>query len=357
MSEKWTSMEKENNLNIVTVFVNNLPPSVYRRWVWQIFFHHGKVVDVFIPKKKNVNGRCFGFVRFASRDDATRAVKNLNGAWLLDYRLSVNFARFSPRVNFWKKSDNNRNALGRISQKGEEKISENAQHKGKSVHQGISLEEEIEKPRQVQQQKSYLKALVGSSPEVNLITEEGMVQELNGVEEKVTSTSPENAPVLGHSRFCVGEIDIEALHKLEKCLIGTAKNFCEAKVGSDFLISSGISEVSVKKYSGNQFLIEFKNDEARNKLELQNWAPLKEWFCVLQPWSVSLQPQSRLTWVNVFGVPLHVWNYSTFQNIASLWGEIISFDDNTFKFQDFCKGSMQILTKQMGRIEEVITLK
>ncbi|XVF09640.1 hypothetical protein REPUB_Repub07fG0111500 [Reevesia pubescens] len=330
------SRQVSTSNTICTVFVNNLPPSVYRRWVWHIFLHHGKVVDVFIPKKRNVNGRCFGFVRFASKEDAGRAVKNLNGAWLIDYMLNVNFARFKPRVEFWKKSDINKVAADRDIQEWNEKNPGNAQAIDKNASLEVRVEEELGKPYKAQH-KSYLKALVGpssSTQKEQIVAEEALKQATTGL-----------------------EVDVEAMHNLERCLIGTTKNFCEAKGVHDLLKSCGVLEVSVKKISGNQFLIEFENDEARNKLKLQDWAPLKDCFCILQPWSGSFHAQYRLTWINVFGVPLHVWNYSTFHNIANLWGEVISFDDNTSKFQDFGKGSMQILTSQMGRIEELVTLK
>ncbi|XVF38651.1 hypothetical protein REPUB_Repub20aG0120800 [Reevesia pubescens] len=305
---------------IFTVFVNNLPPSVYRRWVWQIFLHHGKVVDVFIPKKRNVSGRCFGFVRFASKEDAARAVKNLNGAWLLDYRINVNFARFNPRVDSWNESDKSKEAMGRSIPKWDGKDPESIQNMGKRVSQEARIEEELGKPCQAQH-KSYLKALIGSSSrssEEQLIAEEGLNQEMNGHKTKSTSIGPEKTSGPCKLRSCIGEVDVEAMHNLESSLIGTAKKFYEAKGVLDSLKSCGVLEVSVKKISGNQFLIEFENDEVGNKLEMQEWAPLKEWFCMLQPWSVSTHSQSRRTWVNVFGVLLHVWNYSTFQNIASL---------------------------------------
>ncbi|XVF31122.1 hypothetical protein REPUB_Repub16aG0118500 [Reevesia pubescens] len=91
---------------VSTVFVNNLPSRVYWRWVWLIFQYHEKILDVFIPKQMNVNGRRFGFVRFSGMEDTHRVVNVLNCAWLMDYRLNVNFARYNSRVVSWKKVDN-----------------------------------------------------------------------------------------------------------------------------------------------------------------------------------------------------------------------------------------------------------
>ncbi|XVF17804.1 hypothetical protein REPUB_Repub10bG0155800 [Reevesia pubescens] len=51
-------------MDVTSVFINNIPKQVHWRWLWRIFSHHGKVVDVFIPKKCSKSGRRYGFVRF-----------------------------------------------------------------------------------------------------------------------------------------------------------------------------------------------------------------------------------------------------------------------------------------------------
>ncbi|XVE98359.1 hypothetical protein REPUB_Repub03eG0099600 [Reevesia pubescens] len=64
---------------------------------------------------------------------------------------------------------------------------------------------------------------------------------------------------------------------------------------------------------------------------------------------------SRFTWLKCVGVPLHAWNY-TFCNIIDLWGELISIDDKTLSFDEFCHGFVIILTYQVQKIDEVIEL-
>ncbi|XVF20745.1 hypothetical protein REPUB_Repub12eG0029500 [Reevesia pubescens] len=96
------------NGEVSTVFVNNIRSRVHWRWLWRIFQNQGTVVDVFIPRKRSSRGRKFGFVRFVSKDDANRAVKMLNGAWRLDFRLGVNLARFNSRSNYYRKVQTSR---------------------------------------------------------------------------------------------------------------------------------------------------------------------------------------------------------------------------------------------------------
>ncbi|XVF31026.1 hypothetical protein REPUB_Repub16aG0109900 [Reevesia pubescens] len=96
-------IQRRQNDVISTVFVSHSPPRVHWRSLCNIFNHHGRVVDVFIPRKRSGMGHRFGFVRFGSKVEVVNAMRSLNGAWLLDFKLSVNMARFNPRAEFWRK--------------------------------------------------------------------------------------------------------------------------------------------------------------------------------------------------------------------------------------------------------------
>ncbi|XVF15627.1 hypothetical protein REPUB_Repub09cG0170500 [Reevesia pubescens] len=85
---------------------------------------------------------------------------------------------------------------------------------------------------------------------------------------------------------CLGEVDVEAMHKLEKCLIGTTMDYYESRTIMEIFRISGVFDITVKKISGRQFLIEFEDDEVRNTMESQGWTWLKEWFIDIEPWSI-----------------------------------------------------------------------
>ncbi|KAK8689320.1 hypothetical protein V6N13_088041 [Hibiscus sabdariffa] len=67
------------------------------------FAHHGDVLDSFIPQNKSKSGKRFGFIRFATRADAARAITRLNGFMLFGFRVSVSYARFNDRTKYWRK--------------------------------------------------------------------------------------------------------------------------------------------------------------------------------------------------------------------------------------------------------------
>ena len=82
-------------MNSYTVFVDNLPMSMTTSWLWQICGFEGRVVDVFLSRKKRASKPFpFAFVRFLNKQDATEAITNLNGLRVRGCSLEVKEARY-----------------------------------------------------------------------------------------------------------------------------------------------------------------------------------------------------------------------------------------------------------------------
>ncbi|XVF20744.1 hypothetical protein REPUB_Repub12eG0029400 [Reevesia pubescens] len=62
---------------------------------------------------------------------------------------------------------------------------------------------------------------------------------------------------------CNGVVDNETIHKLESCLVGIARDYYEPCSLLENFKMSGVFDISVKKMSGKQFLIEFEDIEER----------------------------------------------------------------------------------------------
>ena len=72
----WRRSEKVS----LTMFVDNLPSSMTKSWLWQIFQYDGRVVDIFMSWKRRRNRQSpFVFVRFSKLTEARVAIKNLHG--------------------------------------------------------------------------------------------------------------------------------------------------------------------------------------------------------------------------------------------------------------------------------------
>jgi RNA recognition motif-containing protein len=81
------------------IYVGNLPFSATETSVRELFAQHGTVESVaLINDRETGRPRGFGFVEMR-RDDATRAIQNLNGQDLGGRPLKVNEAQDKPRGN------------------------------------------------------------------------------------------------------------------------------------------------------------------------------------------------------------------------------------------------------------------
>ncbi|KAE8731840.1 Small nuclear ribonucleoprotein family protein [Hibiscus syriacus] len=68
-----------------------------------LYFAHGRVLDAFIPNKRNLKGDRFGFIRFASFEEARRTISKMNGSSIDGSKIDVSFAKFKPRNSYWRK--------------------------------------------------------------------------------------------------------------------------------------------------------------------------------------------------------------------------------------------------------------
>ncbi|KAE8668156.1 Small nuclear ribonucleoprotein family protein [Hibiscus syriacus] len=87
-----------------TLFIDNLPEKIHWKRFGSLFCTHGRVIDVFIPNKRNSKGVRFGFIRFATNVEARKVISIMNGAHIDGSKIGVSFTKFKPRHSYWRKS-------------------------------------------------------------------------------------------------------------------------------------------------------------------------------------------------------------------------------------------------------------
>ncbi|KAL4342616.1 hypothetical protein GQ457_08G035060 [Hibiscus cannabinus] len=223
----------------VTLFVFNLPEKLHWKGLWALFSYHGDVLDAYIPSKRSKEGQRFGFIRYASMEDAMRAQERLDGFPLYGYRVRVHLARFEPA------------------------------------------------------------AIMG---------EAGSIGGLR------TSIQREGG----------------RWKKQELCVVC---KFWRAEDLAKKFQEEEIKDASIMRLSGTIFLLTFKDHESLEGFLREHEAALKKWY-----------------------PDFHAWNEVTIENIASLWGDLISVDVRTVKPSSFYIAYFQILTNYSDRINETIEL-
>ena len=74
------------------------------------------------------------------------------------------------------------------------------------------------------------------------------------------------------------------------------------------------------------------------------------WFSSLTHWKAGRQQEKRLAWLEIFGLPLHVWNLDWVAKIGRIWGEVVRSEiegDNGIRK---IAGRVTILTENMDWI-------
>ncbi|KAE8711102.1 hypothetical protein F3Y22_tig00110303pilonHSYRG00212 [Hibiscus syriacus] len=87
-----------------TLFIENLPEKIHWKRLGSLFCNHGHVINVFIPNKRNSIGVFFGFIRFATIEEARKAISKMNGSHIYGSKINISLAKYNPRQSYWRKS-------------------------------------------------------------------------------------------------------------------------------------------------------------------------------------------------------------------------------------------------------------
>ncbi|XVF38373.1 hypothetical protein REPUB_Repub20aG0095900 [Reevesia pubescens] len=329
---------------VFTVFVNNLPQRANQRWLSTIFQKFGRVVDVFIPLKRSKWGKKIAFVRFGSLNDANRAILNLNGVFFLDHKIGVNMARFNPRKEFWRKRESFKGKG--IVHEGD--VASGNYEPGPARVKGIERDINQQKP---ECQKSYLQVLLDA--EIG----QAKKQEFGAEDDNQSLSSQKVVEEEQDADFCMGRIEEEKLHWLERSFIGRYNGALDLKNLAEEIKEEVSKSLTVRIFSGDEIIITFDNFEEFHRNRNNGWISFSKWLFYTRVWSEDPIRNRRNIWLACYGVPLHIWNLDTFQEIGSRWGDFIRLDNITMSPDSFTRGCMQITTSSFSRIDEVVKVK
>ncbi|KAK8649226.1 hypothetical protein V6N13_129959 [Hibiscus sabdariffa] len=154
-----------------------------------------------------------------------------------------------------------------------------------------------------------------------------------------------------------GHVQDEDLWELQKCLVGEMATVCSVRAIVDRLEKWGLNGIKVRRMGGKTFLLSFEDEDLYIMLEDLEWSYLKEIFCKVEKWSEKRKRTQRATWIEVKGLPLHVWNDITLKRIAEIWGKFKALGENASRMLDYERVMVLISTILSQRIEETIIVE
>ncbi|KAE8684420.1 Small nuclear ribonucleoprotein family protein [Hibiscus syriacus] len=84
-------------ISCYTLYVENLPEKIHWKMFGSLFCIHGQIIDAFIPNKRNTKRVHFGFIRFATIEEARKAILKMNGSHIDGNKIGVSLAKYNPR--------------------------------------------------------------------------------------------------------------------------------------------------------------------------------------------------------------------------------------------------------------------
>ncbi|GAU20806.1 hypothetical protein TSUD_132910 [Trifolium subterraneum] len=253
-------------METTSFFITNFPMEASTEDLNQLFVKFGRVGEVYVPKKLDIKGRRFGFVKFKDVTNVEVLSDKLKDVWFGTFKLWINRTRF-----------------GRSDSK------EVSPQPVPFQRPPVSMEE-------VTPGKSFRKAVLGNSDKGTLL----------------------KVPVN------------EALCKeLQGSFVGTLTCEKDVKRIQTTLYMEGFQSVSVTYMGGNMALLRSPVEGDMERLMKSKKDSLNYYFSKLKPWNPGLRAVNREVWIQVYGIPLHVWGEELFKMVGENFGGFLDFDDDT----------------------------
>ncbi|GJX80512.1 RNA-directed DNA polymerase, eukaryota [Tanacetum coccineum] len=285
---RYRSKEDDLEKISVSMFINNIPDSCSAKDLFNACKQYGHVVDSFIPNKRSIAGKRFGFVKFINVFNEERLVDNLGTVWIGRYRLHANLAKFK------------RPTVGGAKKVGYETVESklNGGPRKSSVH-----------AKDFQAERPFVNVPRFSSSGNVASATNGVFfgSVLKGNNGSLYNTSLAPAMVL----------DDECLvnHNLDLVVMGEVKDFLAINNLYCVLSKEGFLNVKIAYLGGLWVMIELSSAKAKEKF--MNHVGVASWFRELRSPEPDFVSKKQITWVDIEGFPLHAWSRTTFTKIGS----------------------------------------
>ncbi|KAF5802344.1 putative RNA recognition motif domain, nucleotide-binding alpha-beta plait domain superfamily [Helianthus annuus] len=301
---------------ITKFFVSNIPQGG-RPWdLANAFRAFGEIAGAFIAKKKDKEGRTFGFVSFKGVSDLEELKRSLSNLKLGGNKLSINVALFARENGVPKPATV---VSGHNVGDGKDFVA------GQGVFPG--LKPNAKGSSSVKKGVSFLDILTNKS---HVACEEDEV----GVEPSVFSLTD----LFG------------------RAVVGRTLGFKELRFLKSSLVVAGFGDATIKYIGGLSVLISFVDKERANRLLLDQevWG---RWFSSLNLWIGQSLPYERLAWVDIHGVPPHLFSPDVFDSIGSKFGKVVQQSQLREDDGDLSFDRLGILVDSGYRINSLLNLK
>ncbi|KAK7255912.1 hypothetical protein RIF29_29340 [Crotalaria pallida] len=293
----------------ITFYVTKFPDDWGTKELWKTFQRWGRVVDVFIPLKRNKIGDRFAFIRYQHVRDSKDLEKQLDKMIIGSTKVFVNLTKF-----------NRNDKQGDTTTHRETILQKNAyNNKG-----GLS----------------YAQALrQNANPQ----------RPARGGEDRGKEEDPD-------WKGMTVRIEEKEWGWLKGAHVGKLRELEIVEGIHDAMQEEGITTIKTLHMGGDLMLLMPLEGEEIMEILKDTEEVFSNWFVYIKPWEENDIAGYRITWLNCGGIPLQAWNESFFKVLTSKFGSFLKTDNETRDRSRIDIARIQIKTSAQGFINTVLRI-
>ncbi|MCH79854.1 RNA recognition motif [Trifolium medium] len=139
--------------------------------------------------------------------------------------------------------------------------------------------------------------------------------------------------------------------ELRGSMVGTLAREKDVRRIQTTIYMEGFQSISVTHMGGNMALVRSSNEGDVERLLRSKKECMEYYFSELKPWNPGLLAVQREVWIQVYGIPLHIWGEDFFKIVGAKLGVFLDFDEETARMARFDVARLKILTATWAFID------
>ena len=338
------ALDKPGNAKqpFVSFYFTNVPENISYISLRRGFEVCGILEDVYLAKKRNVNGGVFGFVRYGNVKDFDKLLKALNNVWFGDWRVVAKVASFDRLGNknhgegVKGESDNKK-----VLDVGGEGVKNHVRRGKYTEVDNVTVRESDVGAEAVGRAEVVLKAVEGIHLKEGAAVYTQVGRQVQRGENGITQvyipkyTSSVSDMSWAAKGVVVSVLSGDAIPVLQRRIFDAGfVNLAIIPMGADKVFLRSLDDVDVS----------ITLSEAANFFNNFFSKPLR--------WNKDKLVHERGAWVRIYGVPLHAWNYDFFKLCVYDCGRLLRLDDITLDRDRFDYARILVATNSLDVIKQ-----
>ncbi|CAO2827367.1 unnamed protein product [Amaranthus hypochondriacus] len=387
-------------LGEVSLFVDGVARALSISELRATFEKYGEVTDVYIAGKKRKNKSVgFAFIKFKRKEEASKAIENINGVSLKGCKLAVSIAKYTRNPSSLIGKEKETQKMVTKNRVPKPALRDHRQYadvvKRNNLKNSIALDKfdclKVENlPLGISDDwfgDLFMEvgrvefAYISKDQSAERSSEVGWVKFQRQMD-AVTAFDRFNGFVIKGRKIRITKVCSESLKyvpphptqekvapqvipnitvnndivsRLANAIVVNVENIVDGNDVTDILVANDLPFVCLSSLSPKEFIIFMENDVEVNRA-LERNSLFWDLFVGVRKWKNGMHFMDRLTWLECIGIPPNFWSVENVRKIGEKWGMVLQVDYKYHGLNSITAAKILVQTKQQKIIDEKIPL-